>query len=658
MRAATNLVNSPGDFDFGKIDCREILRSRFGLKSFRQGQLRAIRRLLSGRNVAVVFPTGGGKSLCYQLPSLVLPGITVVVSPLIALMKDQCDSLAAKGIEAVRLDSSMSSGEYRDAMEKLRLGKAKLLYVAPERLFNERFIESVRGTVISLFAIDEAHCISQWGHNFRPDYLKLASIAASFSAERILALTATATPEVLKDIRTAFKISKIDAIRTAFYRPNLQLKSVITTQENQYPILLSRLRTRPAASTLVYVTTQKIAEVLAEQLTADGIVATAYHAGLETEHRSQIQHSFLKSKKSVIVATIAFGMGIDKANIRYVYHFNPPKSLEAYAQEIGRAGRDRKDAICEMIIAPEDRIVLDNFTYGDTPEATKIERLIDLLNGHRGDFHVSHYQLSSASDIRILVVRTLMTYLELDGYLQATSVRYENYKIQPRVTSESIAKHYKGDERVFVETLLSMLTKGRIWFRLNLSLAARRLETNREQIVSVIQLMAEKGWLEIKASDVAHGYRWSKSIRSARSLAAKYAERMERRESNEIRRLDDVFSLAESTRCLAETLSAHFGEPLDATCGRCSFCLGEGPFELPPQTARPLGRSARMILDEMIQKYPQALVTVRDQARFLCGLSSPAMVRARITRELHFGVCREMPFMDILKALRDAGPKR
>ena len=222
----------------------DILQQKFGLANFRSGQSAVMERLLQGKNVAAVFPTGGGKSLCYQLPSQMLAGTTVVVSPLIALMKDQCDALAARGISAVRLDSSMPAQQFTTAMKDIREGRTKLLYVAPERFFNERFLAMVGSLHVSLFAVDEAHCISQWGHNFRPDYLKLAELARELSAERILALTATATPSVLTDIRKAFGIAEDDAIRTSFFRPNLHLKSTVVDADEQYPTLLSRLRER------------------------------------------------------------------------------------------------------------------------------------------------------------------------------------------------------------------------------------------------------------------------------------------------------------------------------------------------------------------------------------------------------------------------------
>ena len=633
------------------LDPNAVLRDRFALDDFREGQRDVIDRLLVGKNVAAVFPTGGGKSLCYQLPSQMLKGTTVVVSPLIALMKDQCDALAAKGISAARLDSSLSTEAFRGAMKGIRDGSIKLLYVSPERFFNERFLASLGTLHVSLFAIDEAHCISQWGHNFRPDYLKLAVLAKKLSAERILALTATATPEVLDDIRAAFDISTDDAIRTPFFRPNLQILSSVLERSEHYDALRESIATRPPGSTLVYVSRQRTAEDIAEQLTNDGHSATAYHAGMDADQRNRVQQEFIESDDAIVVATIAFGMGIDKSNIRYVYHFNPPKSLESYAQEIGRAGRDGDDSICEMLLVPEDRIVLENFTYGDTPTRQSVGAFINLLRGQAETFHVSHYRLSSETDIRILVVRTLLTYLELDGYLQATSPRYDSYKIKPLVTSKAILEQFSGEKRQFVSGVLSCLTKGRTWFTLNMVLAAKKLGCDRERIVKAVDYMAEMNWIEVKVSDLVHGYRWAKSIEEPKLLADDLYGRLAKREASEVARLDDIFTLAKAASCQAALLSAHFGEELSQPCGQCSACQGDGPFEIQPPPSRSIGTSAMKSINELTRQYPDQFVSARDKARFLCGLSSPKFARARLTRDPSFGVCDGVPFGDVLNEL-------
>lgn len=636
-------------------DPKSVLAERFGMDQFRDGQLAVIERLLAGKNVAAVFPTGGGKSLCYQLPALMLPGTTVVVSPLIALMKDQCDALAARGIKAARLDSTLSADEFRDSMAGIRDGSIKLLYVAPERFFNERFLASIGNLDVSLFAIDEAHCISQWGHAFRPDYLKLADLAKELSADRVLALTATATPEVLTDIRDAFDIEPSDAIRTKFYRANLQLRCTVTEPATHYDTLKQRLTDRPRGSTLVYVTLQRTAEEIAARLAADGFDAVAYHAGMKPEQRQSIQEQFIGSDGQIVVATIAFGMGIDKSDIRYVYHYNPPKSLESYAQEIGRAGRDGDDSVCELILQPGDRTVLENFTFGDTPSRHSVGRLIELLAGQADTFHVSHYKLSGETDIRILVVRTLLTYLELDGYFKATSPRYDTYKIKPLVTSKTILSHFNGEPRQFAAGVLGSLSKGRIWFLLDTIVAAKRLNADRSRVVKAVEYMSEKGWLEIQASDLVHGYRWTRRIEDKKTLADDLHDRLSRRESVEVARLDDVFEMASASACMAGTLSNHFGESMDAPCGRCTFCLGEGPLTIKLAPPRPLGTSVIRSLEKLVKEYPDRFITARDRARFLCGLTSPAMTKSGLSRNPSFGVCDQIPFRQVLAQVGGTG---
>lgn len=635
-------------------DPRQVLRDQFHLPDFRDGQLAVIERLLSGKRVAAVFPTGAGKSLCYQLPSQMFEGTTVVVSPLIALMKDQCDALKAKGVAAARLDSSQSPQELQAAMSGIRSGETKILYASPERFFNERFLASLGTLHVSLFAIDEAHCISQWGHNFRPDYLKLADLTQKLGAERVLALTATATPEVLSDIRDAFDIAGEDAIRTRFHRPNLKLHRTICDSTDHYATLRDRLKSRKPGPTLVYVSLQRTTDEVAQQLVEDGFSATAYHAGLDTEVRANIQRDFLASDDAIIVATIAFGMGIDKSNLRYVYHFNPPKSLEGYAQEIGRAGRDGDDATCEMLLVPEDRVVLENFVYGDTPSRHSVGRLIELLHGQADTFHLSHYRTSTETDIRTLVVRTLLTYLELDGYLAATSPRYDTYKIRPLVTSQAILSHFDGERREFISGILSSLSKGRKLFLLNMVVAAKKLNTDRERIIRAIDHMVEKGWLEVQVSDLVHGYRWCNRLTNPKTVADDLFDRLTKRESGEIARLDDVFGMATGAVCLPSRLAQHFGESLSEPCGECSVCLGMGAEPLQPAKTRPLGTSVRSAMSMVAKQYPDHFTTTRDRARFLCGLSSPAFVRARLTKEASFGICNHLPFADVLRQLDEA----
>jgi len=626
----------------------QLLTERFGMAAFREGQRQVIDSLLAGRNTVAVFPTGGGKSLCYQLPALTFPGVTLVVSPLIALMKDQCDALAARGISAARLDSSQSAGELAATMRGLRDGSIKLLYVAPERFFNERFRASISDLRISLFAIDEAHCISQWGHNFRPDYLKLANVARELKAERVLALTATATDVVMDDICQVFDIAPENAVRTPFFRANLILQSELTTPESRDQLLLSKLQSRPTGPTLVYVTLQQTAMEVADLLAKQGLPARPYHAGLDAEVRAETQRWFLSSEEAIVIATIAFGMGIDKPNIRYVYHYNPSKSVEAYAQEIGRAGRDGKDSICETLLVPDDRVVLENFTYGDTPDLAGVRRLLEIVAGQSDEFFLSLYRLSAETDIRPLVVRTLMTYLELDDWIRATSPRYETYEFQPLQTSKQILANFSGERREFVAGILATATKGRVWFSIPLPIACRRLGAERERIIKALDYLGERGWINVRVRDLVHGYRKLKPITDVGGLANNYYEQLLDREQSEVARVDQVMSMLSGQQCQAWSLSAHFGEQLDSACGRCAACQGTAPGELPAVSLRTVGRAAQAAVEELAKRHPQVLGTPRQKARFLCGMTTPSLTKAKLSRDSQFGSCGGIPFATVL----------
>ena len=453
-----------------------VLRQYFGFADFKPGQREVVGHLLAGKSAAAVFPTGGGKSLCYQLPALVLPGLTLVVSPLIALMKDQIDALAARGIAARRLDSTLDLDEYRSVMDEVRSGRLKLLYVAPERFVNERFCETIQRTAISLFAVDEAHCISEWGHNFRPDYLRLARFAQLCRAERVLALTATATPQVLADICRFFRIESACAIRTGFYRPNLTLLGTPVTPAQRDEQFFAALAQREPGPTIVYVTLQRTAEQLAQRLVKAKLPARPYHAGMKDEERKETQEWFIQAEQGTVVATIAFGMGIDKSNIRYVYHYNPAKSLENYAQEVGRAGRDGKPATCEMFFCPDDLNVLENFAYGDTPTPSAVASLVNEVFRQGDDFDVSMYDLSAAHDIRNTVVRTLLTYLELLDHIDAGTPFYAEYQFKPLVPSAEILKNFEGERKTFLQKVLAQARKAQTWFYIDLDQASQAIE--------------------------------------------------------------------------------------------------------------------------------------------------------------------------------------
>lgn len=626
------------------------LKQYFGFDTFREGQQQVIDYLLAGHSAAAVFPTGGGKSLCYQLPALLLPGVTLVVSPLIALMKDQIDALTAKGIAARRLDSTLSLDEYREVMDEVRSGQLRLLYVAPERFNNERFRAAIRDINVSLFAIDEAHCISEWGHNFRPDYLKLAMFAQQCNAKCLLALTATATNNVLTDICRNLSINPQHATRTSFYRPNLTLRTTAVSPLDRDAFLLSELQSNSAGAAIIYVTLQKTAEEVAAKLAAAGLPAMAYHAGMNSEERHEIQECFMRSKNAITVATIAFGMGIDKANIRYVYHYNLPKSLENYAQEIGRGGRDGETAICHLLACSFDLNVLENFVFGDTPAETSVNSLVHDIFSRDEHFDINMTELANRHDIRPLVLRTLMTYLELDGYLQGGTPFYSDYRFKPLMPSGEILTHFQGERRDFLANLLRQSTKAKTWFTIDPAQVAQRLNTPRERVIKALDYLGEKSMLEVKAAGVRLRYNRLKLPDNHDHLVDTLQQRIEKRENNELDRLQQVMDFASLDSCQSNALSTHFGEALAEKCGHCTGCLGP-KVQLDEREGSNIPADLHIKLENAKTEIKLMFTDPRTLTRFVCGVTSPKISKARLSKHPLFGSFSHIPFKQVLKSL-------
>ena len=395
---------------------REALKKYFGYDEFRPLQREIIDDALAGRDVFALLPTGGGKSLCFQLPALLRDGVTIVVSPLIALMKDQVDALRTSGIAATFLNSTLGANEARERFRGLHRNEFRLLYVAPERLMMENFLESALNWNIAQIAIDEAHCISEWGHDFRPEYRELKKLRAQFPDVPIMALTATATKRVRDDIVKQLKLHRPRCYVASFNRPNLTYR--VMPKSSAYQQVLDFVRARPNESGIVYCASRKSSNALAEKLTRDGIKALPYHAGMEPKERTRNQEAFLRDDARVITATIAFGMGINKPNVRYVIHHDLPKNIEGYYQETGRAGRDGLPSDCVLL-----------FSVGDV---VKQRRFIEEKSER--EQRIAHEQL-----------RTMISYAETRDCRRATLLRYfgENFSqgcsgcdncLQPRET--------------------------------------------------------------------------------------------------------------------------------------------------------------------------------------------------------------------------------
>jgi ATP-dependent DNA helicase RecQ len=354
---------------------RDVLRTRFGYPAFRPGQERAVEAVLQGRDTLVILPTGGGKSLCFQVPALMLPGLTVVISPLISLMKDQVDALTARNLPATFINSSLSGAEVSSRMSRAERGEVKLLYVAPERFDAGSTAERLRAIGVSLLAVDEAHCISEWGHDFRPSYLRIRTVRERLGTPPTIALTATATGEVRTDIVRQLQLDAPETIVTGFDRKNLSYSVVRTrTEADKDSALISALQAQPGLA-VVYASTRKAVERITQVLERARIPAVGYHAGLDDDHRREVQDAFMRDSVRAIVATNAFGMGIDKPNVRLVVHHAMPGTLEAYYQEAGRAGRDGLPSVCVLLHAFSDRFTHEFFIKTANPDRGIVERV-------------------------------------------------------------------------------------------------------------------------------------------------------------------------------------------------------------------------------------------------------------------------------------------
>jgi ATP-dependent DNA helicase RecQ len=634
---------------------QQLLTETFGFEQFLPGQAEVIKHLLAGRSSLAIFPTGGGKSLCYQLPALTFDGITIVISPLIALMKDQIDVLKSRGVAAERLDSTLSADEDRSVMLALRSGELHLLYVAPERFNNERFLQAIMHTKVSMFAVDEAHCISEWGHNFRPDYLKLARFARACRAERLFALTATAAPKVAKDICKGFGISSGCVVRTGFYRKNLTVLTTPTTADNRDRALLGRLKEHPTGATIVYVTLQKTAEQVAIYLASAGLPARAYHAGMKDEQRTEVQDWFMDSDDGIVVATIAFGMGIDKSNIRYIYHYNLPKSLENYSQEIGRAGRDGKSSICEMFVCLDDVCTLENFAYGDTPSQNAIRDLVKEVFSFSGQFDLSLYELSRLHDIRQLVVRTLLVQMELNGFLQELTPFYSRYQFQPIATSSEILSRFEGERRQFLMAVFKQAHKAKTWFHIDLNKAAEAIDCPRDRIVRALDYLSEQGLLEVKVEGIRNRFSVLQHPDDLDRLADMLFQNVLELERREIERIGQVIDLASYDGCQVAYLAAHFGEKLPSPCGHCTWCLnGHQPAKLLPPELRTVDEELWKQLLNAWQEQEELIDDARSLTRFACGITSPRLTRTGLSKHPLFGCLAHVRFEEVHRRAQTA----
>ncbi|HCJ31142.1 MAG TPA: recombinase RecQ [Pseudomonas sp.] len=636
----------------------KTLAQTFGYDGFRPGQEQAVRAVVAGRSAAAIFPTGSGKSLCYQLPALLLPHLTLVVSPLLALMQDQLAFLHRHGIAAASIDSAQSREQTSETMARAKSGELKILMISVERLKNERFRHFISQVPISLLVVDEAHCISEWGHNFRPDYLKLPDYQRQFKIPQTLLLTATATPPVIADMQAKFAIAEGDVVTTGFYRPNLNLLVEPVSGFHKQRRLVEWLADKAGQPTIVYVTQQKTAEQVAEHLAQRGFPARAYHAGMGHEPREAIQRRFMGGELNCIVATIAFGMGIDKADIRNVVHYDLPKSVENYSQEIGRAGRDGQPSDC-LVLANRDSLnVLQNFVYGDTPEREGIRCVLDELlhAGSSGQWELMLNQLSDQSNIRQLPLKTLLVQLELKGIIAPLFAYFAEYRFKYMLEPETLVEKFEGERRQFVEAIVHTSVRARTWCTLDFDALYQQHGADRARVVKALEYFQEKGWIELESKQMTEVYSLLDSGFDADALSAELHDYFRQHERSEISRIDSMLALFESCDCLSHRLAAYFGDrQAPQQCGHCSVCRGQVAHLPEPPALAPLanidvhGRCA-----EFSQRYQQlkgGAPSTECRTRFLCGISVPVFTKLKARNIAGFASLEAYPYAEVRERL-------
>jgi len=561
---------------------QQILTKYWGFSAFRPLQEDIIRSVMSGNDTLALLPTGGGKSLCYQVPALAMDGMCLVISPLIALMKDQVDGLKSKGIAAAAVHSGMHPDEQERVLSNARFGAIKLLYISPERLATERIRELLRKTRINLLAIDEAHCVSQWGYDFRPPYLKIADIRPFMQGTPLLALTATATPKVVKDIQEKLQFRRENVIRVSFDRKNL---TYLVLKEEDKPGRLLKILNKVKGSGIIYVRNRRETKLIAEFLKKNRISADYYHAGLLQKVRDQKQNAWISEKTRIMVSTNAFGMGIDKHNVRVVIHMDLPDCLEAYFQEAGRAGRDEKQAYAVLLYENADIIEARKNLSQTFPELSTIRSVYQALgnyfqipvgSGRDEMFDMDLPAFASEYKFRPLIAYNAMKFLEKEGYLMLSDAMHRPSRIYVKADKETLYRFQVENEfyDLLLKTILRSYTGVMTEF-VGFSEAelARRTGLTAENLLMHLKRLEKMKIIDYTpASDKPQLVYLDERLdgKDIRISPVYYQDRL----TEASRRLEAMICYAESIKkCRSQILLEYFGEKSTKRCGRCDVCL-------------------------------------------------------------------------------------
>jgi len=683
------------------LEAREKLQETFGFDSFREGQERAIGAIAAGRDALVIMPTGSGKSLCYQIPALVLPGVTVVVSPLIALMKDQVDSLSLRGVRVTFINSSVTADEQWARLQELEGGAYKLVYVAPERFRSRGFRSALSQVEVSLLAIDEAHCISQWGHDFRPDYRKLKDVRAQLGEVPVIALTATATPDVRDDIVRELGMEDAERVVTGFDRPNLGFEVRQVRGRSFKEAGLQEFVREVARDSgdgglppgIIYTGTRKRAEEVAQLLNtsafvdgstdasgnpsqgATGVVSSsatppcrAYHAGLEATDRRGVQEDFMEGRLPWVAATNAFGMGVDKSDIRFVVHYDLPGSIESYYQEVGRGGRDGNPSRCLLLFAEGDKRLQEFFIEGSNPDRQTIEAVYRFLYG-LGDNPIfrtlveleSLFQACGASPSgNPLVFRSSVAMLERAGVLERLD-HYENLAEVAAVTYPWPPNPYP--QRAPVKSGIYQAL-GHVFERsdgepANISLErwAAELSLTEESLRRGLAQLEVDGVVRYLPPFRGRAIRLPPEPVPLETSAINF-EALKGRRDRDFERLEAVLRFARSRSCRRDLILSYFGEPVpEEGCGRCDRCQGK---------AGGAARSRELEEDEwtVVRKILSGVARARGRCGrgrvvdMLRGSKSQAVLETGLNQLSTYGLLREYgreEIQEVLDLLEAAG---
>jgi ATP-dependent DNA helicase RecQ len=563
-------------------EAQQGLVRHFGLTEFRPGQAQVISSVMSGRNTVVVMPTGAGKSLCYQLPATLLPGLTLVVSPLIALMKDQVEALTARGIPATFINSSLSDLERAERMRRLRAREYKLLYVAPERFRSLSFLETVAELGVDLLAVDEAHCISQWGHDFRPDYALLGQVRKRLRPPRTVALTATATPEVRADIIRVLLMKDPAQFAMGFDRPNLFLGKQEVGGDSDRHEACARLAALGGRG-IIYCSTRRAAEGIFSELHGQGLKAVLYHAGMEDDARRRAQDTFMSTKDAVAVATNAFGMGIDKPDIRFVAHANIPRAVEAYYQEIGRAGRDGGDARAVLLFNHADVYTQERLIQSSHPSEAVFADVWNVLQSVE-EFERGVYALAGTVNASEFEVSAALRILEREGKLERGGRGEGEHGIT--LTEKALAAHpHSADAQRLLKSLLETFPVGR-QATTELPILARRTGLSVDEVRHALGLLEKSGAARVRRPFSGRSIRALERVPFRElGLDLSRVREQERQNLALLRRMTEYAYTDRDKKCRRSAILRYFGQAdVGASCGNCDVCA---PEKMPPLLAAP-----------------------------------------------------------------------